>query len=191
MGILRALRKHRSRRLAMALPEWSPSEDGQCGHVVQFYGGAFPVDSVARFLREGLAAGEVGVMIATPEHIAAVQAKLGGTGRCVFLDAGEVMARFMVHGRPDRTKFLDTVGDIVAQAALMGNGHVRAFGEMVVLLCQGGEPEAAHDLEQLWNELGRRQPLKLLCSYPLSAFVGRSKAYEGRLRDTHSHAVVA
>jgi len=191
MGILRALREHRGRRLAMALPEWQPSEDSQCGHVVQFYGGAFPVDAVAKFLGEGLAAGEVGVVIATPEHTMAVQTKLGGSGRCIFLDARETMARFMVHGRPDRTKFLDTVGDLVAQAAQMGNGRVRAFGEMVVLLCESGEPEAAHELEELWNELGRRSSLKLLCSYPISAFVGRNKAFEGKLRDTHSHAVLA
>lgn len=191
MGFLRRLREHRGRRLAMALPSWTPSADHQGGHVVQFYGGAFPVEAVAGFLREGLQAGEVGIVIATPAHTAAVQARLGSTGRCLFLDADETMARFMVHGRPDRTRFMDTVGDLVAQAAQMGNGRVRAFGEMVVLLCETGEPEAAHDLEQLWNELGRKQSLKLLCSYPLGAFVGRSKAYEGKLRDAHSHAVVA
>ena len=191
MGILRAFREQRSRRLAMALPEWQPAEDSQCGHVVQFYGGAFPVDAVAKFLREGLAAGEVGIVVATPEHTMAVQTKLGGTGRCIFLDADETMARFMVHGRPDRTKFMDTIGDLVGQAAQMGNGRVRAFGEMVVLLCQKGEPEAAQELEQLWNELGAKHSLKLLCSYPLTAFVGRNKVFETKLRDTHSHAVVA
>jgi hypothetical protein len=191
MGILRTLREQRGRRLAMALPEWKPAEDSQCGHVVQFYGGAFPVEAVARFLRDGLASGEVGIMVATPEHTMAVQAKLGGSGRCIFLDANETMAKFMVDGRPDRIKFMDSVGDLVAQAGQMGNGRVRAFGEMVVLLCERGEPEAAHALEELWNELGRLHPLKLLCSYPLTAFTGRNKAFETRLRDTHSHAVLA
>ncbi|HUR26326.1 MAG TPA: MEDS domain-containing protein [Candidatus Thermoplasmatota archaeon] len=191
MGILRAIREQRGRRLARALPAWQPTEDSQCGHVVQFYGGAFPVDAVATFLREGLAAGEVGIMVATPKHTMAVQTKLGGSGRCIFLDAEETMARFMVDGRPDRTRFMDTVGDIVAQAAQMGNGRVRAFGEMVVLLCRKGEPEAAHELEQLWNELGAKHSLKLLCSYPLTAFVGRTKSYETKLRDTHAYAVLS
>lgn len=191
MGILRAFREHRGRRLAMALPEWQPAGDSQCGHVVQFYGGAFPVDSVAKFLREGLAAGEVGIMVATPKHTMAVQTKLGGSGRCIFLDAEETMAKFMVDGRPDRTRFMDTVGDLVAQAAQMGNGRVRAFGEMVVLLCQKGEPEAAHELETLWNELGAKHSLKLLCSYPLTAFLGRNKPYETKLRDTHAYAVIS
>jgi len=191
MGILRRLREHRGRRLAMALPLWRSPPDSQSGHVVQFYGGAFPVEAVAGFLREGLQAGEVGIVIATPDHTSAVQARLGPSGRCLFLDAEETMARFLVHGRPDRTRFMDTVGDLVAQAAQMGDGRVRAFGEMVVLLCEKGEPEAAHELEELWNELGRKQSLKLLCSYPLGAFVGRNKAFEGKLRDTHSHAVVA
>lgn len=189
MGILQAYLDGRSRRLAAALPEWKPDEDSQCGHVVQFYGGPFPVAAVAKFLSQGLAAGEVGIMVATPEHTLAVQAKLGGSGRCIFLDAEETMAKFMVHGRPNRIRFMDTVGDLVGQAAHMGNGHVRAFGEMVVLLCERGEPEAAHALEELWNELGNKHPLKLLCSYPLKAFTGRNKPFETRLRDTHSHAV--
>lgn len=191
MGILQALRIRRSRRLAGALPVWAPADAGQTGHVVQFYGGAFPAEAVASFLREGLAAGEVGIMVATPRHVLEVQKKLRGSGRCVFLDAEETMAKFMVHGRPDRTRFMDTIGDLVAQAAQMGNGRVRAFGEMVVLLCQKGEPQAAYELEGLWNELGAKHPLKLLCSYPLSAFSGRNKDFETRLRDSHSHAVVA
>jgi hypothetical protein len=191
MGILQAFREQRGRRLAAALPEWKPSEDSQCGHVVQFYGGPFPAKAVARFLSEGLAAGEVGIMVATPEHTLQVQAKLGGSGRCIFLDANETMAKFMVDGRPDRIKFMDSMGDLVAQAGQMGNGRVRAFGEMVVLLCERGEPEAAHELEQLWNEVGRGNQLKLLCSYPLTAFTGRNKAFETQLRDTHSHAVLA
>jgi hypothetical protein len=194
MGIFRAIRERRSRRLAASLPEWKPFEDAQCGHVVQFYSGPFPTESVARFVQEGLVAGEIAILIAAPDHISAVDQHLGEQkGRVIYLDADETMAKFMVDGRPNRVKFIDTVGDLVGQAAVAGNGRVRAFGEMVVLLCERGDPQAAHELEELWNELGRSHSLKLLCSYPMSAVSGRNKTYQAQLRDTHthSHATVA
>lgn len=192
MGLVQALRRYRSRRFAAALPGWAPPDGAACGHVVQFYGGPFPTGTVAGFVREGLQGGEIAVLIATPEHVKAVDAMLGDQkGKVLYFDAEETLAKFMVHGRPDRQRFFDTVGDVVQQAAELGNGRVRAFGEMVVLLCERGEPEAAHELEELWNELGRRHALKLLCSYPVTALAGRNRTFQTRLRDTHSHAVVA
>jgi len=95
----------------------------------------------------------------------------------------------MRHGRPDRQRFHDTVGDLVQQAAEAGRGPVRAFGEMVVLLCDRGEPEAARQLEALWNEVGERHHVRLLCSYPEHAVAGRNKRFAAPLRDAHSHAI--
>lgn len=174
--------------MSATLPGWAPGEH-LAAHVVQFYAGPFPAESVAAFVRQGLATGDVGIVLASPEHILEVQTKLGGSGRVVFLDAKETMARFMINGHPDRLKFMDTVGDLVLQASQIGNGRVRAFGEMVVLLCEAGHPEAAHELETLWNELGRMHQLQLLCAYPLSAVSGRNRAFCDVLRDDHSHAV--
>lgn len=181
----------RGSRIVAPLPTWKAAEAQASGHVVQFYGGPFPAPAVAGFLQQGLAAGEVGVVIASPPHILEVQTQLGGSGRCLFLDAEETLGKFMRDGHPDRQLFLDIVGDVVHQAAELGNGHVRAFGEMVVLLCEQGHPEAAQELEGLWNELGKQHKLKLLCSYPLKAFRGRAKGFEARLRETHSHGIGA
>lgn len=188
MGISEFLDRRRSRQIAGTLPGWAPGEN-RAAHVVQFYGGPFPAEAIADFIQHGITTGEVAIVVATPEHILAVQTKLEGSGRVVFLDAEETMARFMLNGRPDRLKFMDTVGDLVLQASQIGNGRVRAFGEMVVLLCEAGQPQAAHELEQLWNDLGRMHQLQLLCSYPLSAVSGRNRAYCDVLRDDHSHAV--
>lgn len=193
MGIFGALRRSRGRRLAAALPTWAPADLEACGHVVQFYSGPFPAKAVSDFVREGIDAGEVAILVATPGHVRAVDDLLGDQkGRVLYLDAEETLAKFIgLDGRPDRQRFFDTVGDLVQQASEAGNGHVRAFGEMVVLLCDRGEPEAAHGLEDLWNELGRKHSLKLLCSYPLSSLAGRNRTFQTTLRDTHSHAVTA
>jgi hypothetical protein len=135
--------------------------------------------------------GEVCIMIASPQHVKAVDALLDRQGKVVYQDAAASLEKFMVDGHPDRLRFLDTIGDMVEQAALAGAGKVRAFGEMVVLLCERGQPEAAHELETLWNELAARQDMRLLCSYPISAVEGHAKPMAAALRDTHSHAVPA
>lgn len=189
MGIVEAFRRRRSRRLAAPMARWSPDEAS--GHIVQFYTGAYPSEAIARFVQEGIDAGEVAVVVATAAHVRAIDGRLEGRGRVIYLDADETLAKFMVDGRPDRLRFLDTVGDVVQQAAEHGNGSVRAFGEMVVLLCERGEPDAAVLLESLWNELARRHRVKLLCSYPLDVVEGRNRGHAVRLRDAHSHAVHA
>lgn len=185
MGILGWVRDRRARRLAARLPGWRGDEPR--GHLVQVYPGSFVADDVAAFLREGLEAGEVAVAIARPRHLEAIRARLPDASRCFFLDAEETLAGFMADGRPDRLRFLDTVGDVVQQAAEAGDGRVRAFGEMVVVLCERGQPEAAQRLEELWNELVARVGLKLLCAYPLDAVASRSVA--DRVLAPHSHAL--
>src|ERR1051326_2014437 len=186
MGLRMFLQARRVRRLLGRLPAYA---EGQ-GHVVQVSAAASPAGAVAAFTRQGAAAGEVGVVIATPDHVAAADALLGDLrARVVYLDADEMLARFMVDGHPDRQRFLDTVGDVVQQAAEAGGGRVRAYGEMVVRLCQSGRPDAAVELEGLGNELARDHALRLLCSYPVDALGGGAGLLAQQLRDTHSHAL--
>jgi PAS domain S-box-containing protein len=62
------------------------------------------------------------------------------------------------------------VGAVVARATAGGTRAVRAFGEMVALLCADEMPEAAIRLEELWNGLAERHTFSLLCAYPMSLF---------------------
>ncbi|OLD94612.1 MAG: hypothetical protein AUG80_18310 [Candidatus Rokubacteria bacterium 13_1_20CM_4_68_9] len=47
---------------------------------------------------------------------------------------------------------------------------MRAFGEMVALLCAKGNLNGALRLEELWNDLGSGKSFSLLCAYPLQQF---------------------
>ena len=163
------------------------SAQARCNHVVQFYAGPFPAADVASFVRAGLAQGESAIVVATPEHAKALRRRLAGLGPVTYLDAEDTLHSFLVHGRPDAIRFSDTVGRAVRDVAAQGNGRVRAFGEMVVLLCERGEPEAAAELEALWTRLGERQALTLLCSYPTGAFSGRSRGHGSKLGALHTH----
>lgn len=143
------------------------------GHAVQFYeNDAFLVDEVSRFIGSGLRTGEAGIVIATPAHLAGLAAQLAqeAAGPYIALDAAQTLAAFMVDGWPDERRFIQAVGDVVAKAALAGNGRVRAFGEMVALLWEAGQRDAAVRLEDLWNQLCQHHAVSVLCAYPMAAF---------------------
>src|SRR5688572_21396991 len=94
-------------------PGLSASDAGEqpegCEHFVQFYeSDAFLAASVAEFMGGGLRAGEAGIVIATPEHVGAIEERLAeagldvaamkAAGQYYALDAAETLGRFMVDG---------------------------------------------------------------------------------------------
>jgi KaiC/GvpD/RAD55 family RecA-like ATPase len=94
-------------------------------------------------------------------------------GRYTMLDAHELLAQFMRNGMPDHALFAETVGTLLASAherACSRNRRVTVFGEMVAILWDNGEKEAALQLEQLWNEALRESSFHLHCAYPRGVF---------------------
>jgi signal transduction histidine kinase/ActR/RegA family two-component response regulator len=155
-------------------------------HVVHFYeADASLSDALMGFIGDGLAAGEAGIVIATPEHRAELERRLLAAGidldaaraasAYVALDAAETLARLVVDGIPDPERFRELVGGEVARAA-RGGRRLRVFGEMVGLLLSNGHASATIRLEELWNELGQTHPFRLFCAYPLGA-LGRGLAH--------------
>lgn len=140
------------------------------GHVVQFYAeDAALLDSIARFIATALEAGDTAVVIATQAHRDGLRQRLADRGLDVegairrghfmALDAGDTLSKFMRDGSPDPRAFANVVGGVFDRAravAGVGPRRVAAFGEMVALLW-AEKPEAAIQLEQLWNETWRRR----------------------------------
>jgi signal transduction histidine kinase len=154
-----------------------PANDG---HLVQYYEKeAFLYDRVTDFISDGLRGSDAAVLIATRAHRDGVEsrlfrkgvdlAQLTAHGRYHALDAQDTLSRFMVDGTPDPDRFADTVGPVL-RTARSGDRRVLAFGEMVALLWAEGNREAAIRLEELWNDLARRETFALLCAYPMSHF---------------------
>jgi KaiC/GvpD/RAD55 family RecA-like ATPase len=146
-------------------------------HDVQFYeNDQFLVDSVARYLVEGVQLGQPIVVIATPAHRRGFFNRMRELGvdpdmlvqgrDAVFLDAAETLSAFMEGRMPSEELFELTVGDVFAK---LGRDRpylmVRAYGEMVDLLWREGKAEAAIQLEQMWNRLSERYSFSLLCAY--------------------------
>ncbi len=172
------------------------TDPGRHDHFVQLYQ---EVDglahAVARYIGTGLERGEAGIIIATPAHREAFIARIAGgqaaieEGRLQVLDAERALARFMANGMPQWQRFRQAIGGLIAELRLR-YPTVRAYGEMVDVLWQRGEREAAIRLEQYWNELGRLQTFSLFCAYRMDPL--DSAAYGGPLESVckaHTHLI--
>ncbi len=171
-------------------------------HMVQFYrDDSALLDAVGAYLLAGLVAGEPIVVIATAEHRVSFLALLadrgfdveraGQSGWLTMLDARDTLESFLVDGGPDRARFAAVVGGVFERVrARHGGRPLRAYGEMVNLLWQGGEPHAALALETLWNELAARDAFSLFCAYGMENFSGSDSATEiTAVCSVHSHVL--
>ncbi|WP_168013326.1 EAL domain-containing protein [Halomonas salinarum] len=152
-------------------------------HCVQFYDDdAFLAEVIADHLLEGAQAGERLFVALTPAHLTMVKTRLEAQGmdvaeaerrgQLVVHDAHQLLAAIMRNGMPDRARFDALVLETLfpASAAAEAPVPVRAYGELVNLLCEDDQPDAAVYLEALWDEACRRLPLNLLCAYAMHHF---------------------
>ncbi|MGH9501920.1 MAG: MEDS domain-containing protein [Terriglobales bacterium] len=185
----------------MPPPRWH--DHGPHAHVVQFYAeDAALLDAVSRFLGTALGAGDAALVIATQEHRDGLSLRLKERGfdlagairrgLYVVVDAADTLSQFMVDGGPDPARFACVVGDLLDRSRSAAKGkppQVAAFGEMVALLWAQGKPEAAIQLEELWNDLARTHSFRLHCAYPMASF-NRDEYSEPFLKICASHSAV-
>ncbi len=158
-------------------------------HLVQFYE-ADPSELIANvvsYFEGGLTAGDGIVVIATADHTDAFLRALSvpegvadiRTRPLMCLDADATLARFMIDGQPDWRRFDQTVGGMIRSLRRSSrSGRLHAYGEMVGLLWQRGQTEAAISLERFWNVLLAENEFTLFCGYPIEAFDGMSQLSE-------------
>jgi anti-sigma regulatory factor (Ser/Thr protein kinase) len=133
---------------------------------------------VGRFLLDAVRGGGVAIAVGTRDHCRAFRAELERAGidveqalvdrSVIFRDAAESLATFMLDGSVDEQAFLGSVGSLVGAATAKG-GPVHIYGEMVSLLWEAGDVEAAMELEGVWDTLGRQLRFSLLCGYRSSS----------------------
>ena len=172
-----------------------------CAHSVQFYGAdeSRLAATVGAYIAEGLKKGESVLVIASPEHTAEFLRRLeysgGDPGRSVrerrvlFLDAGTMLAGFMVNGEPDQHLFREAIQSALNELhACDAATDSRAYGEMVGVLWERGEYSAAIRLEELWNDLLASAKIQLFCGYPIDIFGSEVHSHEvARVLSTHTH----
>jgi len=161
----------------------------------------FLCEVVSEYVGTGLRRGEGVVLIATPSHRAAFMQQFEDNGlsardalqqgQLVLLDAEETLGKFTPGGMPDWQTFHALIGGAIAELRLQ-YPNVRAYGEMVDVLWQRGERDAAIRLEEFWNDLARLQTFSLLCAYFMDNL--DASAYAGPLEcvcKVHTHLIPA
>ncbi|WP_152207340.1 EAL domain-containing protein [Marinobacter changyiensis] len=169
-------------------------------HVVQFYQDDTRLTKVvADYFRAGADAGERLVALLTPPHRESLLEQLAADGvdtssliaegQLVILDARAMLDRIMRNGVPVHSLFRQ---QLLTHIETSPSQPVRAFGELVNLLCDGGNPAAAVQLEAFWHKACERLPLTLLCGYDLYAFhqEGGQQAFAA-ICSHHSHVLPA
>jgi anti-sigma regulatory factor (Ser/Thr protein kinase) len=155
-------------------------------HVIHFYGADDELaDSVGRYLADGIRSGEGILVVATAPHRLAFEARLERdgldvgrerrAGRLLPVDASGLLGSFLADGRLDHDRFEAAASALIGRAAA-GGRPVRVYAEMVTLLWDAGDVALAIELEDLWNKLGARLPLRLLCGYPADVLAGPGTA---------------
>jgi PAS domain S-box-containing protein len=186
----------------LASQPWAGFQPGG-EHVVYFYQESDSLlEALCNFVGPALGAGNAAVIIASKVHRDGLQHRLTARGldiqkasrqgRYVALDAPETLSKIMVEGMPDGTRFLEIVGGTIARTKALLKGlspEIAAFGEMVSLLWTEGKTEAAIRLEQLWNELAKKQSFSLRCAYPMANFY-REKNAQPLMRVCAEHSAV-
>ena len=171
-------------------------EIAPCDHVLQLYEDDTQfVDTLHGFVASGFRAGESVIIIATPEHLRALNQRLRDEEWDLFslilsdqyipLAAHEVLAQFVINGWPDENLFYHILTNLW-QRARKGNRRVRAFGEMVALLWSQGYSGATVRLEHLWSRYCREEDFSLLCAYPKSGFTEDANESLAHICECHS-----
>ena len=149
------------------------------------------VSAVADAFAPAMEAGGVILLVATPDHVEAVETELRRRGLSpdprsyLAFDASETLRSVMVRGLPDRARFEAVVGTLVEELSF--RGPLCVYGEMVNLLWERGQVGAALRLESFWNDLATRFEYSLLCGY--RALESDDTSVIDDICDSHSHLV--
>jgi hypothetical protein len=115
-------------------------------------------------------------------------------GRFVMYDAKETLATFMLNGKPDRDLFMKSVGTLLntaKQKARSKDQGLTVFGEMVAVLWDQGQKQAALELEAIWNDALNDRTFHLHCAYPRWSFINDGDdSGLAAVCHAHSHVLV-
>jgi DcmR-like sensory protein len=172
-------------------PTWTEFLRGHShsAHAVEIYAEIGDLaSSVASYLSAGFEGGEPALVVATEDHLSKFlealasvgwdTERIDGHGLLLTADADATLAAFMSGASPSAAQFEWAVGGLLDRLQKrFPDCRIRAFGEMVDVLCERGQPAAALALEELWNDLARRRDFSLLCGYHLDVFDRASQVW--------------
>jgi DNA-binding NarL/FixJ family response regulator len=151
-------------------------------HVVFCSSDAVLVGAFSRFIAGELREGNAVVAVVTGAHEQSLQSSLEASRvdvalaireqRYLPVNVSELLAKAMVNGCPDPSRYLDAAGDLLADVtrrATDRHARVAACGEGTSMFWTHGHVDAAIQLEHLWDEIAKSRQMDILCAFPLTA----------------------
>ena len=107
------------------------------------------------------------------------------------VDADEILPRLMRGAMPDPPVFRRVFGDVLGQARAEGSyQEVRVWGEMVNVLWERGDVAASMNLEDQFDQLGKKTDIPIFCSFLMDNFDADVHEHMlPRLGTNHSHLI--
>lgn len=139
------------------------------------------IDAFSRFMAGALAEGSVVIALVTEAHDASLTRRLWESAdlasaiqerRYIPVNINELLAKVMVNGWPDPTRFRAVTGELLIEAARSTTGphpRIAAMGECSPTLWAHGHLDAAIQLEHLWDGMAKSRQMDVLCAYELTA----------------------
>jgi DcmR-like sensory protein len=189
------------------VPQFEPwshlvEDPGPRDHIVQLYQDRnFLNRAVSRFAGAGLANGEGVILVSTLPHWNGFYSGLEAEGvnveaarrrgQLTVVDADECLDRFMRDAMPDPAIFPGVFGDVVSEARARGSSRrIRVWGEMVNVLWERGDVTASMNLEDQFDQLGKKVDIAIFCSFLMDNFNGDvHERMLPRLGTNHSHLI--
>jgi DcmR-like sensory protein len=149
-------------------------------HIVELFDSTESlVDTVAAFLSDGLRQGDRVLVVMRLAQWNSVASKLTSravslteaiaSGQLTVLDGIRTLARIMPHGSPCGGLFEEVIGKTVRQICATGV-RLRVYGDLMDVLAADGNFQGAHELEKMWSDLTRQEPVTVLCGYSAESF---------------------
>jgi len=139
------------------------------------------VSAFSRFVAGALDRGNAVIVLLTDAHERSLQRTLQASQvdlaiatrqqRYVSVSITELLAKVMVNGCPDPTRFVNAAEEVLTEVARRAGQHaeIAACGECSPTVWADGNVEGAIQLEQLWDDVANGRQMDILCAYPLAA----------------------
>jgi len=143
---------------------------------------------IAGFVADGLDCDEPALVVTNEAHRLGIGRELGArgvdvaatvaAGDLLLVDAEGTLASLMAGGSIDGQRYHEGLGNVVSRLLRGRPGPIRIFGDMVDLLWQREDYEAAIRIELLSNELAARHPISVICGYSMGHFLKTARRLE-------------
>ena len=144
-------------------------------------GDFLPAHDIGQVMAIALDQGHCIAIIASRDHRERLELELYGRGvdleearhaRCyVWIDVEPVLAQVLKDGHPDVQQFRAAIGRLLSGLHPMAQ-RIEVFSEMVALLWERNEFEAARALDALWRAYVAASPVLLYCAHSAGVLEG-------------------